>query len=161
MNADPQSMLQLRDIHLPAAAAFWPPAPGWWLLALVVLATLAWGGVFAWRRYRIAQHRRRVLSALATIESRLLRERSPEMLARLSVLLRRLALTRFPRERVATLSGNAWLEFLDESGGGGRFRDGPGQVLAAGPYQRALSAEFDPGPLAILVRDWVAKNSRV
>lgn len=160
MNADSPAMLQLRDIHLPAAAAFWPPAPGWWLLALVLLAALAWIGVLAWRRYRVVRQSRRVLGALAVLEKRLARERTPETLAGLSILLRRLALTRFPRERVATLSGHAWLDFLDASGGGGRFRDGPGQVLAAGPYQRVLPSEFDPGPLAALVRDWVAKNSR-
>ncbi len=28
----------LRDIHLPEAVSFWPVAPGWWAIALLVLA---------------------------------------------------------------------------------------------------------------------------
>ena len=30
--------LQLRDIHLPESSLWWPPAPGWWILALLLIA---------------------------------------------------------------------------------------------------------------------------
>jgi hypothetical protein len=30
-------LAQLADIHLPEAVSFWPPAPGWWILALILL----------------------------------------------------------------------------------------------------------------------------
>ena len=30
MKQDP--LAALRDIHMPEAVAWWPPAPGWWLL---------------------------------------------------------------------------------------------------------------------------------
>jgi len=158
MNPNPQQVLQLRDIHLPDAPAFWPPAPGWWLVAAVLLALLAWLTIVALRRYRIRRQRQRVLSALASLEHKLASERTPDALARLSVLLRRLALMRFPRQRVAALTGNAWLRFLDESGGNGRFADGPGRVLAAGPYQRSLPSGLDATGLVALVREWVKRN---
>ncbi|MEO8717636.1 MAG: DUF4381 domain-containing protein, partial [Burkholderiales bacterium] len=101
-----------------------------------------------------------VLAALARLEAELADAPSPERLARVSVLLRRLALLRFPRAGVAPLTGEAWLRFLDESGGEGRFAEGPGRVLAAGPYQRALPPGLDIAALLALVRDWVGKNSR-
>ena len=116
--------------------------------------------VLAMRRYRIARQRRRVLSALASFEHELASERTPQALAQMSQLLRRLALMRFPRQQVAALTGDAWLRFLDESGGNGRFATGPGRALAAGPYQRSLPSDLDATGLAALVRDWVRKNAR-
>jgi hypothetical protein len=159
MNPNPQQLLQLRDIHLPGQPAFWPPAPGWWLVAAIMIALLAWMAVSALRRYRIHRQRRRVLAALAGLEHELGSECSPEALAGVSVLLRRLALLRFPRERVAALTGSAWLRFLDDSGGNGRFADGPGRILATGPYQRSLPPDVDAAGLVVLVREWVARNA--
>ncbi|MBE0621055.1 MAG: DUF4381 domain-containing protein [Burkholderiales bacterium] len=159
MNPNTQQVLQLRDIHLPAAPAFWPPAPGWWLLAALLLALLAWLTVFALRRYRIRRQRQRVLAALANLEHQLASERTPDALAHISVLLRRLALMRFPRRQVAALTGSAWLRFLDESGGNGRFSEGPGRVLATAPYQRSLPPDLEPASLVALLREWVARNA--
>ncbi len=159
MNPNPQQVLQLRDIHLPGEPSFWPPAPGWWLVAAVMIALLAWMTVIALRRYRIHRQRRRILTALADLENKLTSERTPDALARLSVLLRRLALMRYPRERVAALTGSAWLRFLDESGGNGRFAAGPGRILGTGPYQRSLPSDLDNTGLIALVREWVTRNA--
>jgi len=46
---------QMRDIQLPAPVGWWPPAPGWWLLTVLVLALVAWGLA---RAVRIASERR-------------------------------------------------------------------------------------------------------
>lgn len=43
---------QLRDIHLPEAVHWWPPAPGWWIVTTLVLALLIWLGRYLQRRYR-------------------------------------------------------------------------------------------------------------
>jgi hypothetical protein len=159
VSPDTSQALQLRDIHLPAAPPFWPPAPGWWLVAAAALLVLAWLGRVALRRHRLRRQRQQALAALAQFERDLASERSPGALAQISIMLRRLALLRFPRRDVAALTGNNWLRFLDESGGGGRFLDGPGRVLATGPYQAVLPADTDVRELVALVRSWIVRNA--
>ena len=38
---------QLADIHLPVEISYWPPAPGWWILAVMLLV----GGIFLSLRF--------------------------------------------------------------------------------------------------------------
>jgi hypothetical protein len=100
MNAPAES---LRDIHLPSAVAWWPPAPGWWLLALLLAMGLA--AVSGWLVIHRRRHRaqRQALAALTgTADAQAV-----------NVLLKRTALAYFDRSRVAPLHGLAWFEFLD------------------------------------------------
>ncbi len=160
MNPAVQQALQLRDIHLPSTPAFWPLAPGWWVVAGLLVLLITGAALIAWRRYRVWARERGTLLTLAELEGAFRQDRAPEKLARISVLLRQIALARFPRRQVASLTGQAWLGFLDQSGGQGRFTQGPGQVLAASPYQRTLPADLDTDALLALVRDWVKVNLR-
>ncbi len=151
MNPDPLAAMGLRDIHGAPAPEFWPPAPGWWLLAALVLAGLAWLAVralAAWRRWRLRQQILAELDGLAAC--------APDQLAaQLSVLLRRIALMYFRRSEVAPLAGSAWLAFLDRTGGGGAFTAGPGRVLASAPYAVPGAASGDRAALLSLARRWV------
>lgn len=159
MSADLQQALALRDIHLPPAPSVWPLAPGWWVVAVIFLVLLAWAARAVWRQRQFQRHRQGVFDALSRLE-RGLDSGSPEALASMSALLRRIALARFPREQIAMLSGVEWLRFLDRSGGKGRFVDGPGRVLASGPYRRSLPDDLDAAGLAALVREWIDANIR-
>lgn len=148
--------LELRDIHLPAEPGFWPPAPGWWLLALLVLAVLALVGHRGWRELRRRRRRQRILSELDQLHDAGLQ--GPALVAAVSALLKRVALSRYPRAEVAALTGDAWLAFLDRSGGEGRFAEGAGQVLAEGAYAPETRGIDEPALLAI-ARDWLRSNS--
>ena len=146
--------LELRDIHLPADPGFWPPAPGWWLagaLILVLLVLVMAGGLKAWRRHLRRRRALAQLQALAALGP------GPELAARVSELLKRVALGRFSRREVAGISGRAWLTFLDRTGGDGRFAEGPGRALAEGPY--LATAEFDAAALLELAKDWVRRTA--
>ena len=159
MNMPMPETLQLRDIHLPGPADFWPPAPGWWIAAIIVLGLLTWIGVIAWRHLMRRRQRMHILGLLEQLEQSSIDMHTPEFIAQLSRLTRRVALMRFPEQAIAPLTGKDWLRFLDESGGNGRFCDGPGRVLADGPYVRDLPAAVDTRGLTSLVRDWINKNS--
>jgi hypothetical protein len=141
------ALSQLHDIHLPARIGWWPPAPGWWGLAALVLLLL--GGLLVWRYARKRNAWRRFAQAeLARLRS--LDAPPPVVIAALSVLLRRVAISRFPREQVAALNGEAWLAFLDTSADkAGGFQSASGRVLTSAPYRAdaieatALPALFD------------------
>jgi len=153
----PEPLAGLRGYHLPEAVAWWPPAPGWWLLAAVVLALAVGLTLYLLRRRRRRAAARLALEELAGLRSALAARQGVDVfLSGLSRLLRRFALTRFPRNRVAGLTGQPWMDFLDEHGGHGRFRNGSGRLLAEAPYRPATELPADE--LADLVEDWIKRN---
>ena len=60
---NPQDPLAaLHPLREPVAIGWWPPAPGWWLLAGLVLAALLALAWYALRRYRANAYRRQALA---------------------------------------------------------------------------------------------------
>ena len=100
---DPTSLDNLHGIVEPTALPlWWPLAPGWWLLIAFVLVAVA---IAAWRTiaaYRKNAYRREALAALDTI--------APQQLP---TLLKRVALSAYPRSEVASLTGSDWVAFLN------------------------------------------------
>ncbi|PFG07826.1 DUF4381 domain-containing protein [Marinobacter sp. LV10MA510-1] len=113
------ALQQLRDIHLPESSGWWPPAPGWWLLAAVgsVCLVLAVRGWRHWqRRNRRWQAVQRELTALrAQLQSQTQTQNSPAWFSQLNALLKRAARDSYPQQPVAALSGNEWVAFLQQS----------------------------------------------
>jgi hypothetical protein len=156
MNPTTPPVLDLRDVHAPPFPDFWPPAPGWWVALALLAALLVLVAVQLYRRYRLRRLRRQVLSSLDTLVAGYSPESAVGFVTEVSILLRRVALRRFPRRRVAALFGPDWCRFLDETGGEGGFSRGAGQVLASGPY--AARVDVDPEGLTALARRWIQKN---
>lgn len=134
---DSYSLSRLHDIVEPAAVSSWPPAVGAWLLAGIVLAwalAVAW---IAWRRHRAHAYRREALHRLQALPTT---TDAATLLAEVDSLLKRVAMASFGRRHVAPMSGRAWLDFLDRTGGDGAFRRTPVAHLA--------NASFKPGLVA-------------
>ena len=145
--------LPLRDIHLPDPVSAWPPAPGWWATAALVLAALA--AVLLWRRGRGQRRlRRAALQELESLHARFTRDGDASRLcADLSALLRRSALLAVPRREVAGLTGERWLAWLDQGRPERPFQDGPGRALAEAPYRPDTGV--DALALLALCRHWL------
>ena len=134
--------LALRDIHLPGEISFWPPAPGWWILVALIIAAVA-GGIWLYRHNRQLKlsATRMAREQLQLIVARYQSDKDPlELIQQLSVLLRRLSISLYPRTEVASLTGQAWLEFLDRQSAQQNFSTGSGRLLSEAPYRRTVDA---------------------
>jgi len=131
-----ETQLPLRDLHLPDQIGWWPLAPGWWFVLLLAASAL---GYLIWRAYRKRQYnapRRFALRELARYEAEYVKHRNPVMLGKqLSELLRRGMLAYAPREKVAGLTGEAWLEWLDQGMPLPYFHTEGGKSLLQLPYR--------------------------
>ena len=157
MNPAASAALELRDIHAAPLPSFWPPAPGWWLLAVLLLAVLVVLGTWLTRRYRSYRLQQQITGEIKRLADCYIVDNPSEFVTGLSTLLRRVALQRYPRERVASLTGPAWLRFLDETGGKGEFENGVGQILEHGAYA-PQSGELPAGELLALAQRWAKQN---
>ena len=117
MNPTANALAGLRDIHMPEPISLWPLAPGWWLVALAVVAA-ALIFQFVRRRLRLSA-RRAALGELQRLEQQYSETGDTSALASgLSALLRRVALLRGERAEVATLHGEKRAQFLCAGPGG-------------------------------------------
>ncbi|WP_116368323.1 DUF4381 domain-containing protein [Parahaliea mediterranea] len=161
MNSDPTSLANLHDIVVPAPVPLWPPAPGWlWLLGFVAIA-LVWLALRAFSRFQRNRYRREALAELAALRAG---EQPPATrLAGLSIVLKRTALTAYPRQDVAQLTGADWFRFLDETGGTA-FNSGLGQALEDSTYRAANgngNGDGDTGQLERLFAEtahWIRRH---
>ena len=140
---------ELHDIVVPEVVSFKPQTTAWYVLFLAIFVLCAWGLV-VWRRGVIRnRYRKLALARLRDIESR-------AAFTELPALVKQTALAFTPREDVASLSGDAWLRFLDTSYGGRGFTEGPGRLLLELAYGRAENVDTDT--LMMLVSQWIREH---
>jgi hypothetical protein len=162
---------QLRDIHGIHGVPWWPPAPGWWLLAagILLLSALAW-------RFRTSLRLRIPPLPVVTVGSwrwdaarklRDLRRRAPKQelkqtAGELSELLRRIAIARLGREDCAGLTGEDWLDWLQGHDPKGFAWTRQGRVLLSAPYAPPAKADRPEELLALIdaAYDWVAAEDK-
>ena len=150
---NPGGELPLRDIHLPDAVSWWPPAPGWWMLLVLLVVSVLLGG-YLHHRYRRNALQRAAQQALHRIGEDYRQSGDAQALAQqLSILLRRVSLSCYPRRQVAGLTGYAWLRLLDRSLPGDEFQQGAGRVLIDAPY--SLDSRVDGPALLQLCERWL------
>ena len=156
------ALSDMADIHLPAEPGFWPLAPGWWVLAALLLALLIYG---AWRLQKRLQLQRRYRSALRELDKCLAALQAsagpdgPSMEQRLiyvndvNGVLRRVALLHFDQHRVAGLSGQAWVAFIKQYDRASRLTPALAGALAEGRF--APRCDVDTQALHDMARSWI------
>lgn len=147
MNELPGADLPLRDIRIPAEPSWWPPAPGWWVLSLLLLTLLVW---VIWRGRRVWLRRQRRLSIQRQLDAEVAAASTPEHQLRCAaVFLRRWVLAE--DASAAMLRGDDWLAYLDGRDPTRPFSQGVGRLLLDGPYRKQVDTA-DASALLALVR---------
>jgi len=147
---------QLRDIHLPPGISWWPPAPGWWVLAgVVVIAALAAVGVSYVRRRTVRYRALHELNDLRRDENL----GAVSAAERIAVLLKRIVLQRSATKSIGVEHGTRWVERLTQDPGGM-----PAEIarfLALAPYADAERIDHSPDRAALFTATdrWIRRNA--
>ena len=127
----------LRDIHLPHAVSWWPLAPGWWVLATLVVASLI--VAFIIHRKRKRSLKQAAIRELATLADRYTSDDNIQALAsEVGVLIRRVALRLPDGHKYANVQGTGWIDYLASLPGG--MQRSIAQYLTIAPYAEPATA---------------------
>jgi hypothetical protein len=143
----PDLLQQLRDLHLPPDPTWWPPAIGWWLIAVLAIVGLVYVGRLA----RQAVERRRPLRRARVLYQQLHADYekgvidAPTYLHQANELLKRLFIHGLHDDRARKANDKIWLALLDERSGTASFTNGPGRQL--GNQRFSMMPDADPDVL--------------
>jgi len=153
-----ETELALKDIHLPDAISWWPPAIGWWLLVFFIPTLI----VFSYWLYKRLTRNTALKTAKKTLMAIKLNTEldNTQKLRELSILLRRVAISLAPRIEVASLTGQSWLVFLDQSLHGAPFSVGIGQLLVTAPYRNTAPSDQEITLFISLCEDWLKAQTK-
>ncbi len=146
----------LKELPLPPVVPYTPHTIGWAILAGILVLLILWS---LWRRHkrRLAnRYRVEALAELDQIEQALGTE--PIAATRLPVLIKRVALTCAPRADIASLSGDAWLQWLEASLPQAGFLDAPGKLIPALAYGSPPTNTQELSALLTLTRRWIKEH---
>lgn len=133
----PQLLDLMHDVVEPDPVFWLPETDGWWLL-------LAWAGLLAAlgtgkfvQHLRRNRYRREALAELEMIVAGSL----PGGGAAIAALVKRTALTVFPRKEVAALYGDAWAAFLRTTGRNDPLIDAAAPEIARAAYAPGIDQD--------------------
>jgi hypothetical protein len=146
-------VLPLRDVQMGMEPSWWPPALGWWLVVAVLFGVLL---PWLWRQSRRRKKRQQLMQYFDAVVQQ---AETPSMkVAAMSELLRRAA--RHIRPDADRLSGEAWLQFLDDGMQPAVFLQGAGALIQDGAFRPNVDAA-DVEALRVVARKryaaWVGR----
>ena len=140
----------MHGLVMPDPVSLMPMTPGWLVLAGWLLAVLILTARHLIKQRRLNRYRREALALLKTIECE--RDLCPvEAAQRIAALLKRTALAAYPRQQVASLSGDEWAQFLKESTNNDQQVADAAEMLAEAAYR----PDADGRELSTPARRWI------
>ncbi|WP_372943301.1 DUF4381 domain-containing protein [Shewanella sp.] len=149
VNAGP--LAQLQDIKLPDPISAMPIAPGYWIIAALVIILLAW---LSYKLYKKYQHHAPRKMALAMLNQYDIND--DDFAANVNSLLKRTAMTYLPRQHLAKLNGQPWFDWLDKRLPS-KHQQQIGELLIKRHQPSGLSLD-DKQQLLLLARAWLTST---
>jgi len=138
---------KLHDFYQPPPPAWTPQTIGWYILFTLTGLFVLGMVVHSIRRWFANRYRREALRELAHLP--------PDQL---STLLKRTALTAWPRAKVASLTGEGWLTFLGETAANSLFHQSPGNRIEEVALQPTVLSTEDEQELRKLAAEWIRRH---
>jgi hypothetical protein len=139
---------QLHDFYQPPPPSWHPQTVGSYVTLSIVAMLLIALLVFLWHCWRRNRYRREALRVLAHTDVR-----------RISELLKRTALSAWPRVQVAVLTGPAWLTFLNTSANQAPFDSTIANQLEAMAFSAAEPSREDESALRSAAALWIRHHT--
>lgn len=146
---------------VPESLAAWPPAPGWYVVFAIVFLLIATLFGFYLRSWVRNRYRREALRQLESIRYLASEQVLAAHIISLNRVLKITAMHSYTRVKVASLSGNPWLEFLNDSCSASNFTVSPGSFLADSGFQESSRLSIMPEQWFGLLEEakrWIRKH---
>ena len=136
---------ELPPLVLPVEPSWWPPAPGWWILGLVIFVLLA--ALFYFlrivrRRQALKKHTIKQLTQLYNeinqTSTSQHTQQNEKFIHQSALLLRQFCIQQYQSESYASSTGENWLQLLDATVGETILCNETGKILIE-RYQRELN----------------------
>ncbi len=158
---NPTESIPLKDIHLPDAVFWWPPAIGWWLL-LIMLPLIIWLIFVIVKKLREPVLKKSANAELKQVITAYKEHHDKQLLVQqISIVLRRIGISYLNRNETAGIAGKKWYEMINQLVEKNKISDDMIDLLSQGPYQQ--KPDLDDQKINTLieqVQQWVATLSR-
>lgn len=138
---------KLHGFYEPSPPPWTPQTVAWYCVFALAAIAAAWALVWLIRKRIRNRYRGEALHALETTRA-----------DGFSALLKRTALSAWPRDEVASLSGTAWLQFLEHAMSGSGFLVSPGNRVEAIAFGVANISAEDEAALRQLTARWIRRH---
>ena len=132
-----EQMWGLQELPLPESVSYIPQTVGWLYVAVILLAIFVFWCYRMRRRWLHNAYRRNGIAQLKEIMQQ------PDNLSLLPFILRKAALSAFPRQSVASLRGQNWIDWLNKSVDNILFVPEDARLLDELPYANNSDKEID------------------
>jgi hypothetical protein len=143
------------EVASPEAVSWWPQTTGWWWLGAILL------GYALYRGWRLLQHwyrNRYRREAADRLQQLVGATETPGLVADVNRLLKLTAIVAYSREKVARLSGDEWVSFLNRHCPTAPFSPQQGQLLSEATYTGQAITPETGQQLLDAVLAWVQQH---